>query len=156
MAEIRETQRELETLIWLDQLLFLLKPPLPRGNRRFLTYKSLLLTLWAHDCLGLAAAENFAPLALGDFKRFCERLFAPPTPGADAAPRRIPTERRTDFLEWLAAGSALRPDEISARLGSRLEAIFSEIEQELGSVAPSDLDPRFIGLFRVAGAEPPS
>ncbi|MFO7494642.1 MAG: DUF6178 family protein, partial [Desulfobacterales bacterium] len=149
---------ELETLMWLDQLLSLLNPALPRGKRRFLTYKNLLLTLWAYEWLDLAAAENFAPLALADFRRFCESLFAPRTPGAteDRAPRRIPPERRTDFLDWLAAGSALRPHEISARLGSRLEALFSEIEQELGPVAPSDLDPRFIGLFRVAGAEPPS
>ncbi|MFO7497311.1 MAG: DUF6178 family protein [Desulfobacterales bacterium] len=158
MAEIHETERELETLMWLDQLLSLLNPALPRGKRRFLTYKNLLLTLWAYEWLDLTAAENFAPLALADFRRFCESLFAPRTPGAteDRAPRRIPPERRTDFLDWLAAGSALRPDEISARLGSRLEALFSEIEQELGPVAPSDLDPRFIQLFRVAGAEEPS
>ncbi len=156
MAEIRATEHKLDTLIWLDQLLSLLNPALPRGARRFLTYKNLLLTLWAYGCLGLTAGEDFPPLALADFRRFCESLFVPPTPGADAAPRCIPPERRTDFLEWLAAGSTLRPDEISARLGSRLEALFSEIEQELGSVAPSDLDPRFIQLFRVTGAEAPS
>jgi hypothetical protein len=156
MAEIGATQRELDALVWLDQLLSLLNPPLPRGERRFLTYKNLLLTLWAHSCLGLPAAEKFPPLALADFRRFCEGLFTPRAPAAAPASRRIPTGRRTAFLEWLAAGSGLRPDEISARLGTRLEALFSEIEAELGPVAPSDLDPRFIGLFLLAGAEPPS
>jgi hypothetical protein len=156
MAEIRETRRELDALIRLDQLLSLLNPPLPRGERRLLTYKNLLLTLWATSCLGLPAAKNFPPLALADFRRFCEGLFTPRAPAAAPASRRIPTERRTAFLEWLAAGSGLRPDEISARLGTRLEALFSEIEAELGTVAPSDLDPRFIELFLLAGAELPS
>jgi hypothetical protein len=156
MAEIRETRRGLDALIRLDQLLSLLNPPLPRGERRLLTYKNLLLTLWAASCLGLPAAEKFPPLALADFRRFCEGLFTPRAPAAAPAPRRIQTERRTAFLEWLAAGSGLRPDEISARLGSRLETLFSEIEAELGPVAPSDLDPRFIELFLLAGAEPPS
>ena len=156
MAEIHETRRELDDLIWLDQLLSLLNPPLPRGERRFLTYKNLLLTLWACSCLGLPAAEKFPPLALADFRHFCEGLFTPRAPTAAPGPRRIPTERRTAFLDWLAAGSGLRPDAISARLGSRLEALFSEIEAELGPVAPSDLDPRFIGLFLLAGAETPS
>lgn len=156
MAEIRETRCGLDALIRLDQLLSLLNPPLPRGERRLLTYKNLLLTLWAASCLGLPAAEKFPQLALADFRRFCEGLFTPRAPAAAPAPRQIPSERRTAFLEWLAAGSGLRPEEISTRLGSRLEALFSEIEAELGPVAPSDLDPRFIGLFLLAGAEPPS
>jgi hypothetical protein len=156
MAEIRETRRELETLVSLDQMFSLLAPPLPAGTRRFLTYKSLLLTLWAHHCEGLPVAEDFPPLALADFRHFYESLFAPTLPTAGVGSRRIPLERRSDFLKWLAAGTALRLGDISARLGERLEALFSEIEQELGPVAPTDLDPRFIGLFIVAQAEPPA
>ena len=103
MAEIHETRRELDDLIWLDQLLSLLNPPLPRCERRFLTYKNLLLTLWACSCLGLPAAEKFPPLALADFRHFCEGLFTPRAP--TAAPRSpAHPNRAPDGLSGLAGG----------------------------------------------------
>jgi hypothetical protein len=57
------------------------------------------------------------------------------------------------FLEWLAANSGLRDFEITERLAPTLEALFQEIENDLGSVAANDLDPRYVLLFLLKRAQ---
>ena len=54
---------------------------------------------------------------------------------------------KQNFLHWLAADTGLKEFEITARLGQTLEYLFKEIESELGQVASTDLDPRYVQLF---------
>jgi hypothetical protein len=61
--------------------------------------------------------------------------------------RKIPLEMKTDFLNWLAAETALKDYEISRRLGQTFEALFNEIELEYRRVAVDEIDPRFVQLF---------
>ena len=58
---------------------------------------------------------------------------------------------KTVFLNWLADQSGLTAFEISRRMRSRLEALFSDIESEYGHVAIRNIDPRFVQHIYVEG-----
>jgi hypothetical protein len=112
----------------------------------FLTFKNLLLTLWARHYRRLKG-ERLKALTLKQFRPFFENLL-PGSIDPDGQPaRKIPQEMKTAFLSWLAAETGLKDYEISERLGRAFEDLFSEIESEYGRVAPSDIDPRFVHLF---------
>ncbi|MFO7708991.1 MAG: DUF6178 family protein [Desulfobacterales bacterium] len=125
-----------------------LKPPSQYG---FLTWKNLLLTLWARQRLGMAEGV-LSPLAVKPFSRFFAELLPGAPSEAALGLRRIPDTLKTDFVRWLAADTGLRDYEISEKLGSILEGLFLEIENEYGRVAVKDLDPRFVQLFLLKAA----
>jgi hypothetical protein len=54
---------------------------------------------------------------------------------------------KPSFLKWLSTRSGQRAEEISTGLGNSLEALFKELEEEYGRVAPKDLDPRYMPHF---------
>jgi hypothetical protein len=120
-----------------------LKPP---GEYRFLTWKNVLLTLWARHRLGLKE-EKLGPIALKPFTRFFGELLPGEPPADPAALRRIPDSMKTAFLQWLVHETGLKDYEISERLGRIFEDLFAEVETEYGRVAAKDLDPRFVQLF---------
>ena len=119
-----------------------LKPPSQYG---FLTWKNLLLTLWARQRLG-RAEDVLRPLGLEPFRRFFIELLPEPPP-APGGQRRIPDPMKADFVEWLTRETGLKDFEISEKLGPIFEELFAEIEAEYGRVAAEDLDPRFVQLF---------
>lgn len=147
IAEVEATEKVLDEIIAFDDLLALMSirvKPLPG---RFLTYKNLLLTLWARNYLGLSgkcgeAEEVLTPLTLDEFRKLFDDLWE----GA-RRPRQTRIAMKESFLNWLAAGTALTDYEISQRMGHALEDLFSELESEYGTVARDDLDPRHIHLF---------
>ncbi len=147
MADIAHTARVLEQVQGVDRLFSVLdirlKPPAHYG---FLTWKNLLLTLWARHRLGLAE-DVLRPLALKPFSRFFAELLPGAPPMGDAAPRRIPDSMKDGFVQWLAHDTWLRDYEISETLGPVFEELFAEVETEYGRVAVKDLDPRFVQLF---------
>jgi hypothetical protein len=130
-----------------DRLLALMQPPLKSPKAfGFLTWKNLLLTLWAGRRIG-RPAEELSPLPLKEFTRFYDELL-PGLPPAGAAPSgRIPDAMKSDFLRWLGDETGLKDYEISEQLGRTFEELFAEIESECGRVAAKDLDPRFMQLF---------
>ncbi len=112
----------------------------------FLTYKNLLLTLWArHYCH--MKGDKLKPLALKQFLPFFEKLLPQGADSGTSAARKIPDEMKTTFLNWLAAKTGLKDYELTDRLGQTFEDLFNEIESEYGQVAPVDIDPRFVHLF---------
>ncbi|MCU0560966.1 MAG: DUF6178 family protein [Desulfobacterales bacterium] len=119
-----------------------LKPPSRYG---FLTWKNLLLTLWARQRLGMTEQE-LTPLGLKPFSRFFNELL-PGAPPASGEPRRIADSMKAEFVQWLARATGLKEFEIGAKLGPVFEELFAEIEAEYGRVAVEDLDPRFVQLF---------
>jgi hypothetical protein len=137
----------------LDALLSRLAVRPPERPEGLLTFKNLLLTLWADAALGIAPplGDPLAPipLALKDFKRFFDMLWA-----GREKPRKIGGDTKTAFLGWLSERSDLPEEEISMKLGSALETLFGEIESEYGRVSKKDLDPRLIQLFLLTGKSP--
>ncbi|RLC03180.1 MAG: hypothetical protein DRH90_12030 [Deltaproteobacteria bacterium] len=105
-----------------------------------LTYKNLLLTMWAAHCRGSSKAIH---IPLKEFKTFFTALWDSQDPPA------IKTEVKTSFAEWIAATSGLDLDEISSQYGTIFTELFKEIEREYAQVVVDDLDPRFIHMFRV-------
>ena len=120
-----------------------LEPPSKYG---FLTYKNLLLTLWARHDRRLKSAK-LKPLTLKQFQPFFEKLLPGRVDTGDESGRKIPEEMKTAFLNWLSAETGLKDFEITDRLGQTFTDLFNEIEREYGRVAPQELDPRFVQLF---------
>jgi len=134
-----------------DDLLSLMPIDLDRpSSYGFLTYKNLILTLWASHCLKLPG-KKLKPLDPQTFKPFLENLLPGQPDSETATPRKVPPLMKSRFLNWLAANTGLRDFEITERLGATLENLFEEIESELGNVNLEDLDPRYIQLFLLAG-----
>jgi hypothetical protein len=144
LEDISRTEEALTQIIAFDNLLSLLSIQVrPMGHGGLLTYKNLLLTLWAGHYLKIAANPAFpSPLTLDQFHILFRKLWQP-----KKKPRRIKEEIKTDFLHWLSGRSGLTAYEIGERLGQGLTRLFAEIETELGQVEEKNIDPRFIKLF---------
>ncbi len=150
MEDIKAMEDIFNQVIAVDDLLSLLPIDLEKpSSYGFLTYKNLILTLWAGHYLKLTE-KKLKPIDLKTFKPFFEELL-PGRPDPDAAkPREVPGDMKSRFLNWLAAVTGLREFEISERLGGTLESLFEEIANELGNVAVEDLEPKYIHLFLLA------
>ena len=143
--EILETENFFNQIKAIDELLSLMTIELASpSSYGFLTYKNLILTLWARHDLG-RSLKKVQPITLKQFKTFYEKLL-PGKPDADQ-PRTIPMEMKKSFLDWLSEDTGLKDYEITDRVGQTFENLFTEIENEYGRVATKDLDPRYVHLF---------
>ena len=70
--DVEKTEKVLNEIIYLDELLALTAVNPEQISDAFLTYKNLILTLWARNYLGLS--EKPAALTLDEFKRFFDYL----------------------------------------------------------------------------------
>lgn len=143
LADIAATDRVLDELQALDRLLSQIPITIGSGPDVAvpLTWKSLVLTLWARHLLGLEPV--LAPLSLAELRRFFGEIWT------RGRPRRIRTAAKTLLLDWLADTSGQDRDALSADLAPALEALCAEIEDEYAAVAPKDLDSRFVPHFLV-------
>ena len=145
LEEIRETENFFNQIKAVDELLSLMSINLASpSSYGFLTYKNLILTLWARHYLG-QPVKKVQPLALKQFKIFYEKLL-PGKPDADQS-RTVPAEMKKSFLDWVSEDTGLKDYEITEMVGQTFENLFAEIENEYGRVAAKDLDPRYIHLF---------
>ena len=147
LEDIRQTEAVFDQVVAVDDLLSLMHIKLGYPSRYgFLTFKNLLLTMWARHYRRLKG-ERLKALTLKQFRPFFENLL-PASVDPDGRPaRKIPQEMKTAFLGWLAAETGLKDYEISERLGQTLEDLFDEIENEYGRIAAAEIDPRFVHLF---------
>jgi len=145
LKDIRETEARLNEIIEFDGLLSRAGIQFAENPSRFITHKSLLLTLWARSYLRLS--EGFTPLALDEFKRFFDALFEDRKATDADKPRTTRTHMKESFMNWLAEISRWDLVDISRKFAETLQNIFIEIETEFGSVASNDLDSRFVRLF---------
>ena len=111
-----------------------------KGLDQFLTYKSLILTLWARH--HLKSSEKLIPLTLDEFRAFFNELWT-----AKSKPRKIRLYMKESFLNWLSERTGLDPYEITQSVAQTLENLFIEIETEYGEVAAKELDSRYIHFF---------
>jgi hypothetical protein len=150
LEDIRNTEMIFNQIVRVDDLLALMDIKVDSTSRYgFLTYKNLLLTLWARRYCRLKRTL-LKPLTLKQFHPFFEKLLPGPVDSGDEAGRKIPVEMKTAFLNWLAAETGLKDYEITDRLGQTFADLFNEIESEYGRVAPEELDPKFVNLFLIS------
>jgi hypothetical protein len=147
LEDIQTTENSFSQIKAVDDLLSLMTISLDRPlSYGFLTYKNLILTLWARHYLQLEE-KTLTPLALKEFIPFFEDLLPGRLNSAAEPLRKIDPGMKALFLKWLAVNSGLMDFEITERLGPTLEVLFQEIENDLGRVATKDLDPRYVHLF---------
>ncbi|MDJ0854851.1 MAG: DUF6178 family protein [Desulfobacterales bacterium] len=144
LDDIQTSERRLAQIQALDGLLdkMSLELPLPRRYGH-LTYKNVLLTLWARSELGLP--ETLRPIALDPFRDFWEGLFEAQPVGAEG--RSIADESRTACLQWLARRTARGDVDLAETVGPQLTALFAELEDDYGRISGDRIDPRFVHHF---------
>ncbi len=147
LEDVRTTDDAFSQIKALDGLLSMMSISIDRPSAYgFLTYKNLILTLWARHFLQISA-EKLKPIPQDQFKPFFDQLLPEQPADGRNQKRKIPRQMKQNFLDWLAADSGLKDSEITARLGQTLENLFEEIESELDRVTGKDLDPRYVRLF---------
>jgi hypothetical protein len=144
VQDIVETESVLNQVMAFDTLLAHVPVKLkPLHGYTLLTYKNLILTLWARHYTGLDTdVPRFSTLSLDSFRSFFQELWEP-----ERKPRTVGLAMKQNFLTWLARTSGLSGAEITERSGHTLETLFHEIENEYADVADHGLDPRFIPHF---------
>lgn len=147
LQDIQDTETALDEVVEVDGLLSHLNIRIESAFEGFLTFKNLLLTLWARDCLGLKV--ELKPIQLANFKNFFEYLFSnePSVKKKADSHRKIGQPVKESFLSWVSRQTGLPDHDISVKLGQALENLFNEIEAEYGNVSPKDLDPRHVYHF---------
>ena len=145
LADIQKTDTELEKIVTFDLVLSLMEIQLTDiAVKRRLSYKNLLLTLWADHYTGIQPnAKSPVPIPLNEFRDFFKELWDPKIPG------KINETVKAIFLDWIANCSGLKALEITQKMGNALTLLFEEIETEMGAVPVQSIDPRFILLFLV-------
>jgi hypothetical protein len=147
LEDIRLTEAVFNQVVGIDELLSLINFKLGAPARYgFLTYKNLLLTLWARHFRRLKA-DKLKAMTLKQFRPFFEKLLPGPVDPDSQSARKIPVKMKTAFLNWLSLETGLKDYEISDRLGQTFEDLFNELENEYGLVAAEKIDPRFVHLF---------
>ena len=150
LEDIRKIEKIFNQIVGVDDLLALMNIKIDSVSQYgFLTYKNLLLTLWARRHRGLKS-NLLKPLTVKQFHPFFKKLLPGQVDSGSERARKIPVEMKASFLNWLAAETGLKDYEITDRLGQTFADLFSEIESEYGRVAPEELDPKFVHLFLLA------
>ncbi|MGB5748055.1 MAG: DUF6178 family protein [Desulfobacterales bacterium] len=147
LEDIQMTEDIFNQIKAVDELLSMMTIELAHpASYGFLTYKNLVLTLWARHYLKLPA-NPLQSIALKDFKPFYNDLLPGQPNSGTKIQRTIPQAMKNHFLNWLAAETGLKDFELTEGLGRTFENLFAEIESELGMVAARDLDPRYVLMF---------
>ena len=97
---------------------------------------------WARYVCNLSS--ELAPVPMPEFKAFFEGLWS-----EKEGERKIKSQRKTDFLNWLSHRSGRSMENLSHQYGLILENLFAEVEEEYAAVLPENLDARFIHLFLI-------
>ena len=144
--DIKSSRHQLEQVQHFDRLLDRLNPVFAsRPRLGFLSYKNLLLTLWARHRLALP--EEVRNIATQAFKPFFRELFQTMADPVGKKRRKINDALRSDFLHWLADCTEQTATELSASVGPALEALFVELEESYGRVNADHIDPRYVDHF---------
>ncbi|WP_300459169.1 DUF6178 family protein [Desulfobacula sp.] len=139
LSDILSTDRALEQVIALDSVLGKLSVDIKSFKAGILTYKTLILTLWAKD--RLHQAQTLEPIDTELFKPFFVALFSPSD--ADKT-HHIPLN---DLIIWTCEATGMTETDLPAPFLTVLTDLIHELETEYDSVTPENIDPRFIPHF---------
>ncbi len=107
LSDIQTTRKAIDQIMGIDDLLARLDPDITTFKKGVLTYKSLILTLWAKDRLGLA--PDLSPIDTDRFTPFFTALFVrepglkAPDPGTGsnvAGSQQTEDIRSDDLVLW--------------------------------------------------------
>lgn len=138
-AQITETSLILKKIIALDTVLDKLDVNVQSFEQGVLTYKTLILTLWAKNRLDLE--PTLAPIDTEQFRKFFKAFFSRPDP------EKSDDIRFNDLNLWVCEATEIRLEDLPEEFADVLADLIKELEEEYSSVNPKDIDPRFIPHF---------
>lgn len=139
--EIMNTQKELEKISAVDDLLGLMGVKEITTDDIFINWQNFILTLWARDWLHLD--DNvFQPIEIKDFRKFYQWLWV-----EDKGIKTPGKEKKQDFLNWIVRITEINPEHLLERLGKVFDELFVQVEEELGAVDLKNIDAKYISLF---------
>jgi hypothetical protein len=146
LKDINTTASELDQIINLDHILGRLPLDISSFTHGVLTYKSLILTLWARNRINLDTVSECSldPIEPQLFSPFFADLFSSDIPG------KIEDLKSRDLALWIAEAVECHEDELAKPFLEVLSNLIKEIEEEYGNVDHSHIDPRFMTHFLLA------
>jgi hypothetical protein len=151
LSDIQTTRRALDQIIGIDGFLARLDPDITSFKKGVLTYKSLILTLWAKDRLGLA--PDLSPIGTDRFKPFFTALFArepdlkipdPDTTKDITGSQQTEDIRSDDLALWASETIGM---DLPLPVKDLLRDLIDEIREEYAEIHPDRIDPRFMPHF---------
>jgi hypothetical protein len=147
VKDITNTDKTLDKIMALDKTLEKIKIDIKSFNHGFLTYKSLILTLWARDRLSLPS--SLEAIDINIFKNFFKALFQ-----KTDITRDIKTDIKladniplNDLVLWISQASSTGRDDLPGALLEVLNDLMQELDEDYAKVDPKNIDPRFIPHF---------
>ncbi|SLM27656.1 putative metal-dependent hydrolase of the beta-lactamase superfamily [Desulfamplus magnetovallimortis] len=153
IEDIRKTAREVNFMVSMDAIMASVEPEYEYLDRPYVTWKAVILTMWANqrmsedaDVIDSDLPEKSFFIPLGRFKRFFEQIFADLS-GGDASfeeervKKKISSVVRQDFVAWLSSYG-----DIAVNLGF-IDDLFDELEDEYGRVESDDIDGDLVTHF---------
>ncbi|MFN2436793.1 MAG: DUF6178 family protein, partial [Desulfotignum sp.] len=151
LTDIRTTRKAIDQIMGIDGMLARLAPDIASFKKGVLTYKSLILTLWAKDRLELA--PDLTPIDTDLFKPFFTELFAkdPNLPASDTGTDQTAPDikqakdiRLEDLILWASQATGM---ELPRPVKDLLKDLINEIREEYAEIHPDRIDPRFMPHF---------
>ncbi len=139
IPDITRTGSLLDQVISLDRVLGKLSVDVSSFEEGTLTYKTLILTLWAKNRLKLP--PDLRPIDTRSFKKFFSALFS--TPDSEK-PGEI---QFNDLLIWMTEATGMDEADMEKEFVRVLSDLIKELESEYSKVDPDKIDPRFIPHF---------
>lgn len=137
--EIRQAGEKLDQIIALDGLFALLGLLSIDAMGRPLTWKNLLLTLWASDTLEGQFVSSLVPVHMERFRSFFEGFLAERENSLSGNGKA--------FMEWLSRRTSLEVSLLEKRIGTGIAGLFAEVLEEFSGLDGDKLDQRYIRLF---------
>ncbi len=155
LSHITQTDKILDKIIAVDTILMTMDIDIKSFTQGVLTWKTLILTLWARDRLKLPS--TLEPINLQIFKEFFIALF----PDTDINTKNLNPKnldqtnqvQRDDLILWISEVSSINQDSLSENLIEVLTDLMQELEKEYSRVEPDNIDPRFIPHFLLKDAK---
>lgn len=139
LSDINETRRALDQIIAIDTVIGKLDVDIKSFKSGILTYKTLILTLWAKSRLNLL--PTLEPIDIKDFKAFFTALFSTQAAGENDL------VRLNDLFFWSSEATGMDETDLPKAYRTVLADLIKELEEEYKTVAPVDVDARFIPHF---------
>ncbi|SMC87563.1 hypothetical protein SAMN02746065_11384 [Desulfocicer vacuolatum DSM 3385] len=145
LSDLMESARQLAIIQEVDALMAVMDPEIALDTSGLLTWKSLLLTLWARSCLGMDMVVKSIPLP--GFQPFFQALFS--KDDKNIKKRCITLDKRADFLLWLARTAGEKT--LSENIKDAVTVLFDELEDEYGGVMEMDIEPELMATHFFIG-----
>ncbi|MBT3177550.1 MAG: hypothetical protein HOG03_23705 [Desulfobacula sp.] len=139
ISDIIVTSKALEQIIALDKVLGLIDADINSFEQGVLTFKTLILTLWAKDRLKLA--PDLEPIDTIIFKKFFIALFS------KSDSKQSPGIQLQDLALWISEVTDVNETDFDNAFSQVLSDLIKELEEEYSLVNPENIDPRFIPHF---------